>query len=388
MLNSGTKKDDAGEVLKSISIALDKGGNVSATERGAWKQLGLDPVAVTAAMHDPDKQNAQGAVLSVLAALNAKPAEQRAMLAQTLFADSGNAVQLLSQNLGDVNEAFSQVKDKDQYATSKVGDQSSVRQSALALSNTPQGQWNAQSARSERLAIASANAVSPSPQALSVAGASIDSMSEFAEEHPTTSAVIITVGTALKKIFDVILDAAVDEGKTGCANGYPAARPPPPDLSSTADSATQLPTDPPVTEIASLAPATAREVEIGEQSLLLNTPRLGPSSVAMGTISQVVPASDGDPGAAMSERLVVIASDTLSAPGQVSKDLASAQASNQHVTFAPSVQVYCSDPGSSENIGLLVTQHLQSQFDNQFTPLMSSNPLGTRRDAALTDGVA
>lgn len=186
---------------------------MSATERGAWKQLGLDPVAVTAAMHDPDKQNAQGAVLSVLAALNAKPAEQRAMLAQTLFADSGNAVQLLSQNLGDVNEAFSQVKDKDQYATSKVGDQSSVRQSALALSNTPQGQWNAQSARSERLAIASANAVSPSPQALSVAGASIDSMSEFAEEHPTTSAVIITVGTALKKIFDVILDAAVDEGK-------------------------------------------------------------------------------------------------------------------------------------------------------------------------------
>ncbi|MBK5525395.1 phage tail tape measure protein [Pseudomonas sp. TH06] len=389
LLNSGTKKDDAGEVLKSISIALDKGGNVSATERGAWKQLGLDPVAVTAAMHDPDKQNAQGAVLSVLAALNAKPAEQRAMLAQTLFADSGNAVQLLSQNLGDVNEAFSQVKDKDQYATSKVGDQSSVRQSALALSNTPQGQWNAQSARSERLAIASANAVSPSPQALSVAGASIDSMSEFAEEHPTTSAVIITVGTALKKIFDVILDAAVDEGKDRLRKRIPGgASATPPDLSSTADSATQLPTDPPVTEIASLAPATAREVEIGEQSLLLNTPRLGPSSVAMGTISQVVPASDGDPGAAMSERLVVIASDTLSAPGQVSKDLASAQASNQHVTFAPSVQVYCSDPGSSENIGLLVTQHLQSQFDNQFTPLMSSNPLGTRRDAALTDGVA
>lgn len=82
------------------------------------------------------------------------------------------------------------------------------------------------------------------------------------------------------------------------------------------------------------------------------------------------------------------APDTLSAPGQVSKDLASAQAANQHVTYAPSVQVYCSDPGSSENIGLLVTQHLRSQFDSQFTPLLTNNPLATRRDAALTDGVA
>jgi TP901 family phage tail tape measure protein len=389
LLNSGTKKDDAGEALKRIAHALDKGDNASATERGAWKQLGLDPADVTAAMHDPDQQSAQGAVLSVLAALNAQPAEQRAQLAQTLFADGGNAVQLLSQNLGDVNQAFSQVEDKDQYATSKVGDQSSVRQSALALSNTPQGQWNAQNARSDRLTIASANAVAPSPEALSVAGASLDRMSEFAEAHPTTAAVIITVGTALKKIFDVLLDTAVEEGKERLGKRIPGGAPGnPPDLSSTGDSAVQLPTDAPVVEIASLAPATAREMDIGEPSSLLNTPRLGPPSVAMETIAQVAPASDRDAGAALSDRLVFFAPDTLSAPGQVSKDLASAQAANQHVTYAPSVQVYCSDPGSSENIGLLVTQHLRSQFDSQFTPLMTSNPLATRRDAALTDGVA
>jgi TP901 family phage tail tape measure protein len=389
LLNSGTKKDDAGEALKRISIALDKGGNVSAAERGAWKQLGLNPAAVTAAMHDPDKQSAQGAVLSVLAALNAKPAEQRALLAQTLFADSGNAVQLLSQNLGDVNQAFTQVKDKDQYATSKVGDQSSVRQSALALSNAPQGQWNAQNARSERLTIASANAVAPSPEALSVAGASIDRMSEFAEAHPTISAVIITVGSALKKIFDVVLDGAVDEAKDRLGKRIPGgASGNPPDLSSTGDSAVQLPTDAPVKQIASLAPATVREMEVGEPSSLLDTPRLGPSSVAMETITQVAPTLNRDARSAVSERLAVFAPDTLSAPGQVSKDLASAQASNQHVTYAPSVQVYCSDPGSSENIGLLVTQHLRSQFDSQFTPLISTNGLAIRRDAALTDGVA
>ncbi|WP_256661307.1 phage tail tape measure protein [Pseudomonas sp. DTU12.3] len=389
LLNSGTKKDDAGEALKRISLALDKGGNASATERGAWKQLGLDPAAVTAAMHDPDKQSAQGAVLSVLAALNAKPAEQRAQLAQTLFADGGNAVQLLSQSLGDVNEAFTQVKDKDQYATSKVGDQSSVRQSALTLSNTPQGQWNAQNARSERLAIASANAVSPSPEALSVAGASIDRMSEFAEDHPTIAAVIITAGTALKKLFDVLLDAAVDEGKDRFGKRIPGvASGNPPDLSSTRDSAVQLPTDAPVTEIASLAPATVREMKIGQPSSLIDAPHHRPSSVTMRTVAEVAPVSDRDAGAALGERLAVFAADTLSAPGQVSKDLASAQAANQHLTFAPSVQVYCSDPGSSENIGLLVTQHLRSQFDSQFTPFMNTNPLATRRDAALTDGVA
>ena len=71
----------------------------------------------------------------------------------------------------------------------------------------------------------------------------------------------------------------------------------------------------------------------------------------------------------------------------MSKDLASAHASDQHVTYAPSVQVYCSDPGSSDKIGMLVAQHLQNQF-MQMTPLLTNNPLATRRDAALTDGVA
>jgi len=389
LLNSGMKKDDAGEALKSLSVALSKGDKTSGTERYAWTQLGLDPVAVAAAMRDPDKQNAQGAVLSVLAALNARPVEQRATLARTLFADGDDAAQLLSQNLGGVNEAFWQVKDKGQYATSGVGEQSSVRQSALALSNTQQGQWNVQLARDERLAIASANAVSPSPEVLEFAGKNTDRMSEFAETHPNISAAIIVVGSALKKIFDVLLDAAVDEAKDRVKKRLPGkASIDTPDLTSTQDSASRLSTDASVKGVASLDPAAVRVMKVGEQPSWVDSPRLSPSAVSIDMLSQVVPASARDTGIALDDRLVSIAPDALSAPAQVSKDLASAQAANQHVTYAPSVQVYCSDPGSSENIGLLVTQQLQSQFDSQFTPLMTNNPLATRRDAALTDGVA
>lgn len=388
LLRSGTGKDDAGQALKSLSAALGKGDSVSAAERGAWKQLGLDPAAVTAAMHDPDKQNAQGALLSVLAALHAKPVEQRATLARTLFADSANAVQLLAQNPGDVNEAFSQVKDKSQYATSVIGERSSVRQSALARSNSPQGQWNAQTARNERLAIASAQAVAPSPEVLSVAGAGIDRMSEFAEDHPTITAGVIVLGSALKKLFDLVLDAGVDEAKDRLRKRIPgSALANPPDLSSTADSASRLAADKPVTGIASLAPAAGAEMAIGERASLVDTPHLGPSTVSLEAISQAIPASSRNAQTALSERLAITAPDTLSAPAQVSKDLASAHASDQHVTYAPSVQVYCSDPGSSDKIGMLVAQHLQNQF-MQMTPLLTNNPLATRRDAALTDGVA
>jgi TP901 family phage tail tape measure protein len=388
LLNSGMKKDDAGEALKSLSVALGKGDKTSGAERVAWKQLGLDPVAVAAAMRDPDKQNAQGAVLSVLAALNARPVEQRATVARTLFADSDDAAQLLAQNLGGVNDAFSQVKDKGQYATSKVGEQSSVRQSALALSNTQQGQWNVQLARNERLAIASANAVSPSPEVLGFAGDNTDRMSDFAETHPNISAAIIVTGAALKALFDVLFDTAVDEAKERAGKRLSGKVSTSPDLSSTRDSEARLSTDAPVMGIASLDPAVVTVMETGKRPSWGEMPRQGPLAISIGTRSQVAPASDGDTGVALDERFVFVAPDALSAPSQVSKDLASAQAANQQITYAPSVQVYCSDPGSSESIGLLVTQHLQSQFDSQFAPMMTSNPLATRRDAALTDGVA
>ncbi|WP_426206201.1 phage tail tape measure protein [Pseudomonas sp. TWP3-1] len=406
LLGSGTNKDDAGAALKSISIGLGKGDKATVAERGAWKQLGLDPAAVATAMRDPDKQNAQGALISVFAALNAKPVEQRAALARTIFADSGDAAQLLAQNLGDVNQAFALVKDKDQYATSKLGDQGSVRQSALALSNTQQGQWNIHNARQERWATINANALSPSRNTLGAAGAGLDNLSDWAEANPKTAEILLPVAAALKILIGFVLEAGAEELKEKVGKGIFKSRSGgPPDLALSADPAARLPTDEPAMSVASQRSSATGPTNILEQTSVVNAPPLEPSIASMQPLSPAAPASekaafavaqgglvDGwqDVGAAgsLGDRLAVAAPDTLAAPGQVSTDLAIAQASNQQVTYAPSVQVYCSDPGSSESIGLLVTQHLQSQFDSQFTPLMNTNPLGTRRDAALTDGVA
>jgi hypothetical protein len=92
-------------------------------------------------------------------------------------------------------------------------------------------------------------------------------------------------------------------------------------------------------------------------------------------------------GSLLGEKLGSTPPDKLAAPAQVSQALASAQAPTVPAPYAPTVQVYCSDPGSVEKIGQLVDFHLRSQFSNEFIPLMNTNSLATRRDAALTDGV-
>jgi hypothetical protein len=78
--------------------------------------------------------------------------------------------------------------------------------------------------------------------------------------------------------------------------------------------------------------------------------------------------------------------DRLGAPEQVSKDLVNAQAQSSPINFSPSIQVTCTTPDSTEQIRRVVEQQLQAQFHGEFVPLMSTNALATRRDAALTDG--
>ena len=90
-------------------------------------------------------------------------------------------------------------------------------------------------------------------------------------------------------------------------------------------------------------------------------------------------------GSMLGEKLGVLA-DRLSAPQQVSKDLVSAQTQSSPINFSPSIQVTCTTPDSTEQIRMVVEQQLQAQFHGEFVPLMSTNALATRRDAALTDG--
>ncbi|MBO1539689.1 phage tail tape measure protein [Pseudomonas sp. OA65] len=210
LLNTGTKQAEAGVALDSFATALGKGGQVSATEQTAWKQLGLEPTAVASGLRDKD--TAPGTVMTVLAALNAQPAEKRSALATTLFSHGDEAVLRMAQKLTDVNAAFLQVKDPGQYATSQLGNDGSVRQDALALSKTHQGQLNILNARNERLSLATGNALMPSAgSSFQGLGSLADGMSELAESSPKAAAAIVLIGAAIKPLVGALLKAVGDE---------------------------------------------------------------------------------------------------------------------------------------------------------------------------------
>ncbi|CAI8708204.1 MULTISPECIES: phage tail tape measure protein [Pseudomonas] len=210
LLNTGAQQAEAGVALDHFTTALGKGDQASATEQAAWKQLGLDPKEVASGLRD--KNAAPGTVMSVLAALNAQPAEKRSTLASSLFGTGDAAVLRMSQKLDDVNAAFWQVKDPGQYATSQLGNNGSVRQDALALSNTRQGQLNVLNARSERLSLATGNALMPSADtSFQWLGSLADGMSELAESSPKAAAAIVLIGAAIKPLVGALLKAVGDE---------------------------------------------------------------------------------------------------------------------------------------------------------------------------------
>lgn len=210
LLNTGTQQAEAGVALDSFTTALGKGDQASATEQTAWKQLGLAPTAVASGLRDKD--TASGTVMTVLAALNAQPADKRSALSATLFGNGDEAVLRMAQKLPDVNAAFLQVKDPGQYATSQLGNDGSVRQDALALSKTQQGQLNILNARSERLSVATGNALMPSADtSFQWLGSLADGMSELAESSPKATAAIVLVAAAIKPLVGVLLKAVVDE---------------------------------------------------------------------------------------------------------------------------------------------------------------------------------
>ncbi|WP_431080347.1 phage tail tape measure protein [Pseudomonas thivervalensis] len=210
LLNTGTRQAEAGVALDSFTTALGKGDQASTTEQTAWKQLGLEPTAVASGLRDKD--TAPGTVMTVLAALSAQPAEKRSALATTLFSHGDEAVLRMARKLPDVNAAFLQVKDPGQYATSQLGNDGSVRQDALALSKTQQGQLNILNARNERLSLATGNALMPSAgSSFQWLGSLADGMSELAESSPKAAAAIVLIGAAIKPLVGVLLKAVGDE---------------------------------------------------------------------------------------------------------------------------------------------------------------------------------
>jgi len=96
----------------------------------------------------------------------------------------------------------------------------------------------------------------------------------------------------------------------------------------------------------------------------------------------------GIAGSYLGEQLATPPEDKLAPPAQVAKDLSSAQTQNQQFTYSPSIQISGSEIASSEKVGAMISQVMQNHFNAEFIPAMSTNPLATRRNAALTDGVA
>jgi len=417
LLNTGSQQTEASVALNTFTTAMGKGDRASATEQAAWKQLGLEPSAVASGLRDKD--TAPGTVMSVLAALNAQPAEKRSTLASTLFSSGDEAVLRMAQKLADVNEAFGQVKDPAQYATSQLGNGGSVRQDALALSNTRQGQLNVLSARAERLSVNTGNALAPVEAiSLQALGSLADGMSELAESSPKATAAIVLVAAAIKPLVGMLLKALGDEVGSqaakrvlGTANVANAEVVGSSALSSEGVTASlrsftrripgmfALSAVPEV--VGGAMDGDARKVGAGLGSAGggwagASAGATGGATVgaffgplgaaiggALGAIMVGLAGSwiGGASGAWLGDKLAAPA-DKLPPPDQAARDLSNAQSTIAQNSMTANIYINGQDQASASQLANLVVQQLSGQFGLTTVP----NSLAMRSDAALTDG--
>ncbi|MCD9116275.1 phage tail tape measure protein [Pseudomonas bijieensis] len=414
LLNTGTQQAEAGVALDHFTTALGKGDQASATEQAAWKQLGLEPNAVASGLRDKDTTS--GTVMTVLAALNAQPADKRSTLASSLFGSGDESVLRMAQKLADVNEAFGQVKDPAQYATSQLGDKGSVRQDALALSNTQQGQWNVLGARAERLSVTTGNALAPvADSSLQALGSLADGMSELAESSPKATAAIVLVAAAIKPLVSALLKAVTDElsnqaakrvlGAASVGAGVSASG----SLVGVGASIRTVTRFIPGAFALSAAPEVVEGAMSGDARMIgagLGTAGggwagasagatagatvgtfFGPLGTAIGGALGAVVGGlagswiGGESGSWLGDQLATPA-DKLPPPDQAAKALTNAQATTAQNTMTANIYINGQDQASASQLANLVVQQLSGQFGLTTMP----NTLAMRSDAALTDG--
>lgn len=200
LLNPGTEKEIAGTGFKNFTSALVAGKSATKGEKEQWKELGFDPEELAADM----QTNAPDTIMRVLEAIKEQPREEQAAIATNLFgSESIGAIQPLLENLGEVRKAFAMVADKSKYATSVIGDQSSMMQEAAGVANTARTGWNAFTAKLTRLTTLIGNAMLPALNAvLGPLGSVVDAFSWAAETFPgITGAIAVTAaGLAALKL--------------------------------------------------------------------------------------------------------------------------------------------------------------------------------------------
>ncbi len=491
LLNSGADKEGASAALKGIASVLAKGADASTEQRTALSQLGLNPESLAGEM----RKDAPAAINSVLAALNKQPLQERAALTKTLFGENDVRVLELLKKPEDVKNAFSQVADKRQYATSELGaDSGAAAKSAEAFGNTSQGRWNALDASLTRLTTAFGTALAPlADGAAVVLTALANGVSTAAEAFPALTAGLVLLGaaalpfvggalkTGVASVLDTvsakllrlattrlpadIADAIVgdDVSDGGRKNKRSGRRP-----QTRTSARTTVPRATGGSRLGGITAKVAPLFDDIKMGFKLFADRLGNSEMTsrlkgpvaklmplvesvgakvMPKIAQALPAvklgaplalahaaysglkgwREGDDqavkgaagelagtaigatigtfiapgigtfiggtlgamlGSYVGEQWGKPAEDKLAPPAQVAKDLSNAQTQNQQITYAPSIQISGSEIASSEKVGAVISQVMQNHFNTQFISSMSTNPLATRRDAALTDGVA
>jgi len=197
LLNTGTQKADAGAALKGIAAVLGKGEPKSEAQQVALQRLHIDPL----------KLDGAGGLTKVLEALQAPDvsSRERSALATTLFGSADEAALRLSQQLPEVQKALAQVADKQQYATSELGDKGSVRQSASAQANTFDARLN-------RMNTAFGSALAPVAEGAMVPiGGVVDGLSSLATEFPKIAAGLALAGAAIAPVVGRLLKSVLDE---------------------------------------------------------------------------------------------------------------------------------------------------------------------------------
>lgn len=114
MIASGSQSDVAATSFMNMGRALTRGASATKRQRSAYKALGMDAKQVAAAM----QKDAVKTTVSVMEAIAALPAEQRAAISSDLFGDEARALGPLLTNLGLVRESLGMVGDEAAYAGS------------------------------------------------------------------------------------------------------------------------------------------------------------------------------------------------------------------------------------------------------------------------------
>ncbi|BBP69209.1 hypothetical protein PHLH6_12130 [Pseudomonas sp. Seg1] len=430
LLNAGVNKADAGVAFEKITTTLALGDKASASQKAAFAQLQLDPKALAEKM----KGDAPGAIMELLEALKKQSPNEQSALSTTLFSVAQPVRQML-ENTADVQRAFALVADKKQYT-------GAVDQTALTLADTSQTRWNIFGAQKDRLYSSAGDTVLPVFDYLvEKVGGAADGLSEVAEKAPALAGALILMAAGMKG--GKPLGALASQAATWTGPVMASIRSGLGSLSASAGSlgtaalsrAKFLVSTPgrslisqgarfgrvagPLSMPLTMVEAGMKVVEgvaEGDTKKVAGGVGMAAGGLAGGYAGASIGATIGtfilpgigtmiggalggvigsfygsQEGEALGEKLATPAPDRLAPPSEVSAGLSSVQAQNQqsqNVTYAPAFNFSGGDLVSAEKVTAMVAQVMQSHFTSDFTPLISTNPLATRRDAALTDGVA